>query len=118
MWQVNLTSNPTRPPSHQQPAALNALAERSNPELSKWYHAALFIPVKKTLLQAIKNSHFTTWPRLPVELMKHLPPSMATSKVHMKQIRKNINSTKTQGNPPNKDETMETFEISSNHIFT
>ena len=34
MWQINLTSNPTRPPSQQQLAVLNALAARSNPELA------------------------------------------------------------------------------------
>ena len=31
MWQVNLTINPTRPPSHQQPAALNDMTARSKP---------------------------------------------------------------------------------------
>ena len=78
MWQINLTSNLKRPPSQQQPEALNDMSARSNPELSKWYHAALLSPVKKTLLQYIKNGHFNTWPGLTVELTKHLPPYMAT----------------------------------------
>ena len=118
MWQVNLTSNPTRTPSHQQPASLNTLEEIINLELAKWYHAALFIPVKKILLQAIKNGHFTTWTNLTVEIMKHLPPSMATAKCHTKQIRKSIKSIKTQVTTQNKDEQMETFETRSNHFFT
>ena len=118
MWQVNLTSNPTRPPSQQKPTALNALADISKPGISKWYYASLFIPVKKTLLQDIKNGHFTTWPNLTVELMNHLPTSTDTAKGHMKHIRNNIKSTKTQGIPPNKDEPMETLETYSNHIFT
>ena len=117
MCQVNLTSNPTGSPSQQQPSALNSLEARSRPELAKWYHAALFIPVNKILLQSIKNVHFTAWPDLNVELMKHLPPSMSTEKVHMKQIRKNIKSTKTQGPPPTEDKLMETLETRFNHVF-
>ena len=118
MWQVNLTSNPIGPPSQQQLAAPNALAAIINPELAKWYHVALFSPVNKTLLQAIKKSHFTTRPNLTVEFMKHIYPSMATSKGHMKHIRKNINSTKTHSIPPNKEEPMEILETRSNHVFT
>ena len=109
--------HPNQSPSKQQPAALNALVEISNPELAKWYHTALFIPVKKNLLQAIKNGHFTTWPNLKVELMNHLPPSMATTKGHMKQIRKNIKSTKTQDTPPDEEKTMEILETRSNQVF-
>ena len=78
---------------------------------------ALLSPEKKTLLQAIKNGHFTTCPNLKVELINHLPPSMSTAKVHMKQIRENINSTKTQGTPPNEDEPMETLETRSKNVF-
>ena len=53
----------------------------------------LFSPVKKTLLQSIRNGHFTTWPNMTVELMKHLPPFMDTAKGHMKQVRKDHNVT-------------------------
>ena len=49
--------------------------------------------------------------------MKHLLPSMATAKVHMKHIRKNINSTKTQDTPPNEDKTTELLKTHSNHVF-
>ena len=118
MWKFKLTYKPTGPPIQQQPESLNTLAARSNPELEKWYHTALFIPVKKTLPQAIKNSHFTTWSNLTVELMNHLPPSMATTKGHMKQIRKNIKSTKTHSNPPNTEEPTERLKTCSNHVFT
>ena len=79
----------------------NALALNSKPELSKWYHASLFIPVKKTLLQAIKNGHFITWPNMTVELMKHLLPYKDTAKGHMQKVRRNIKSTNTQSTPPN-----------------
>ena len=63
MYLVNLTITPNQPPIKQQPAALNDLATISKPELAKWYHEALFSPSKKTLLQAIKNGHFITWPK-------------------------------------------------------
>ena len=90
---------------------------RSKPELAKWYHIAIFSPLKETLFQSIKNDHFTTWPNMIVELMKHLPLSMATAKLHMKQVRKKINSTKTQNTPPNTEEPMEILETCSNHVF-
>ena len=66
MCQVNLTSNTTLPPMQKQSVALNNLAERSKPGLSKWYHASLFTPVKKKLLQSIKNLHFNTWSSMTV----------------------------------------------------
>ena len=55
---------------------------------------------------------------MEVELMKHLPPSISTAKGHMKQVRKNINSTKTQSTLPNTEETMEILETRSNNVFT
>ena len=53
-----------------------------------------------------------------MELTKQLTPSMDTTEGHMKHIRKNIKSTKTQGTPPNKDKPMEILETRSNHVFT
>ena len=50
--------------------------------------------------------------------MKHLLPSMVTAKVHIKQIRKNIKSTKTPNTPPTEDKTINTLETRSNHVFT
>ena len=73
------------------------MAEGTKPELEQWYHATLFSPVKQTLIQAIKKGYFATWPNLRSELInKYIPPSMATSKGHMHQTRKNLNSTKPQ----------------------
>ena len=56
--------------------------------------------------------------KLPVDLMKHLPPYMATSKGNMKQIMNNIHSTKTQDTHPTKYKPIETLETRSNHVFT
>ena len=73
MWQVNLTSSSDHPPSQPQPGALNAPVARIKPDIVQWYHATLFSPVVKTLLQYIKKFHFSTWPNLTVDLMKHIP---------------------------------------------
>ena len=118
MCQVNLTINPGQPLIQKQQGALNALAARSNPELDKWYHTTLFSPVRKTLPQAINKIHFSAYPNLTVDLINHLPPSMATAKGIMKQIQKNIKSTKTLETPPIEEEPMETLDTHSNHVFS
>ena len=57
-------------------------------------HAAAFSPVTSTLIDAINNNQFTTWPNFTApNIRKHLPPSIATAKGHMDQIRQNIQST-------------------------
>ena len=52
---VNLTRIPCHQPSSTIPSLLNGLKSSKKPELSKWYHATLFIPVRQTLIQAIKK---------------------------------------------------------------
>ena len=94
MWQVNLTRKPNHLPSQQLPSNINALTASNKPEREQWYYGTLFSPVRKTLLQAINKEHFSTFPNLTVYLMKHLLTYMATEKVHTKQMRKNIKSTK------------------------
>ena len=94
MWHVNLTRKPYHLPIQQLPSNINALKARNKPDIEQWYYATLFSPVRKTLLQAINKEQFSTFPNLTVYLMKHLLPYMATEKVHTKQMRKNIKSTK------------------------
>ena len=48
---------------------------------------------------------------------KDLPNSMATAKLHMKQISKNIKSTKTPDTPPTEEEPIKILETWSNHVF-
>ena len=94
IWKVKLTPPQGPTPIHQSANILTA--DRTKPELSQWYHATLFSPVKQTLILVIKKGYFTTWPCLTIELInKHLPQSMATDKGHMHQIRKNLKFTKT-----------------------
>ena len=55
----------------------------------------MFSPVISTLLDAIQNNHLTTWPHLTIaNVKKYLRPTMATVLGHMKQTRKNQQSTK------------------------
>jgi hypothetical protein len=64
-------------------------------DLVQYLHAACFSPTTATLVKAIKNGHFVTWPGLTVEaVLRHLPKSEATIKGHMDQRRKNILSTR------------------------
>ena len=54
-----------------------------------------FSPVPFTWIQTINNRLFTNWPVLTSNLIhKHLPKLMATSKVRLRLIKQNIQSTK------------------------
>jgi hypothetical protein len=59
----------------------------------KFLHMACFSP--STLIQAIDNGNFTTWPMFTSEnIRKHLPKSEATVLGHLDQQGKNTQSTK------------------------
>ena len=96
--------------------AANTIQTSTKEELAQYYHQCLLSPPKPTLLQAIDNQPFKTFPGLTYELIsKHLPPSTATDKGHMKRRKQNIRSTRSSQqaiknakfevsdmNPPNK----------------
>merc|ERR1711966_167889 len=63
-------------------------------ETAEFYHQSLFSPPPTTLLKAIKNNQFDSFPGLVPSLLKHLPPSTATAKGHMPKNRKGIRSTR------------------------
>ena len=70
--------------------------QQTKEDLAKFLHAACFSPVKSTFIKAINNNHFTTWPGLNSPLIqKHLRPSIATTKGHLKQEKQGLQSTKT-----------------------
>ena len=95
------------------------MADRTKPELAQWYHATLFIPVKQTLIQAIKKGYFAIWPYLTIVLInKHLPQSMETSKGHMNQTGKNLKSTNTQEIKTPEEEPMKPLVQRTNTVFT
>ena len=84
MWKVKITSTQGPTPTYQSENTL--MADITKLELVQWYHAALFSPIKQTLIQEINKGYFATWPYSTIDLInKQLPQSMATSKVHMQQ---------------------------------
>ena len=71
--------------------------DKSKTKIEKYLHAAAGYPVISTFIQAIKKGNFLSWPGIESILFKkHLPKSMATTKGHLYQERKNLQSTKIQ----------------------
>ena len=68
----------------------------SKASLIQYLHQAAFCPPKATLLKALHNNQFVTWPSLTVKaVQKYLPESSpATDKGHMKRQKQGIRSTK------------------------
>ena len=68
----------------------------SKASLNKYLHQAAFSPPKATLLKALRNNQFATWPGLKAKaVQKYLPDSSpATDKGHMKQQKQGFRSTK------------------------
>ena len=63
--------------------------------MASYLHAAAGVPKKSTFIQATNNGKFITRPGLTSKLIsKHLPLSLPTLKVHLKQYHQNITSTK------------------------
>ena len=71
-------------------------------DIIEYHHRSILSPVKSTWIKEIKNGNFKTFPKLnATQVEKHLSPSTATSKGHIRQVKQNIRSTK-QGYPQNK----------------
>jgi hypothetical protein len=87
---------PTVRPSH----TANIVTPTSTvADLVHYLHATCFSPTKTTLLKAIRNNHFTTWPGFTADnVTKHLTKTIETDMGHLDQQRKNLQST--QPTPP------------------
>ena len=101
LWNVPLTSSslqsapvpPSKPePPSPVPAAYVVLCyNKPNSELAAYLHAVAGYTTKSSFLQAIHNGNFTSWPGLTADLIsKHLLPSIATAKGHIRQEPKNL----------------------------
>ena len=68
----------------------------SKASLVQYLHQAVFSPPNATLLKAVHNNQFVTWPGLTVKAVKkYLPDSSpATDKGHMKRQKQGIRSMK------------------------
>jgi hypothetical protein len=109
-WDVPLTSSslqsapvpPSKPePPSPVPAAYVVLRYKPDSKLAAYLHAAAGCPTKSSFIQAIQNGNFTSWPGLTADLIsKHLLPTIATAKGHIRQEPKNLRSTKLQTPSP------------------
>ena len=108
LWILPLTDNTRQPKTnttadnykrmnetHKQ-YAHNMYAMTSKASLVQYLHQAAFSPPKATLLKAVHNNQFVTWPGLTVKAVKKYLPefSLATDKGHMKWQKRGIRSTK------------------------
>ena len=98
LWTIPLPPKPFLPTSNknQRFFASSAISDHTTKrDLAAFLHGTLFSPTPSTLIHAIKNNHFITWPGLTESLIrKHLPKAIATSKGHLCGQQKNIKSTK------------------------
>ena len=62
----------------------------------QYLHQAAFSPPKATLLRALHNNEFVTWPGLTVKAVQKYQPELSptTDKGHMKPQKQGIRSTK------------------------
>lgn len=71
-------------------------------KLVQYLHATCFSPVSSTWIKAIENGNFISWPGLTANLVrKHLPPSIATARGHIRQEYQGLQSTKPLTIAPN-----------------
>jgi hypothetical protein len=85
---------PDRPPPVE--AINNVYKLKTQPELVRYYHAAVEFPTKLSWLKAIKNKQYSSWPGLTWEATnKHFSESEETSKGHGRKTRSGLRLTKT-----------------------
>jgi hypothetical protein len=91
LWRINL--------HHEKPqqtisVANNVYELHNTGALVRYLHTYIPSTTKSALLQAVKNSHLTSWPGLTEQAInKHLKMTPATAMGHMNQRRQNIRST-------------------------
>ena len=93
--ECNATSTETKTENTKH-MAYNAYYMTSKEPLIKYIHQAAFSPPKQTLLKAISNKQFSTWPGFTArEVKKYLPESApAIDKGHTRRQNQGIRITK------------------------
>jgi hypothetical protein len=91
LWRINLKQTNNNIPA----PIVNTMYELGNTgALVHYLHRALFSPTKSSMIQAVKDGHLITWPRLmEAAINKHLKLTPATAMGHMNQQRQNTRST-------------------------
>jgi hypothetical protein len=90
LWRVELKQN-----FEKNEIKCNHAHDNNNQsDLINYLHGACLSPVKSTLITAIKNGNFLSWPGLTEhDVEKYLSKSTATTKGHLNQQRKNTRTT-------------------------
>ncbi len=112
LWTISLDADKSSDVTPTSNAAIETMDQGPLPDLINFLHASCFSPATSTLIKAINNNHFTTWPSFTVQnVQRHLEKSTATAMGHLDQKRRNIRSTKTRTAGPtttqNEDEEEE-----------
>ena len=85
---------------------------KTQPELVRYYHAAVCFPTKPSWLKAIKNNQYASWLGLTWEAVnKHFPKSKETLKGHGRKTRSGLRSTKTSTQNDYAEEIGETLHL-------
>jgi len=95
LWNININNSKEEKP---QPSQANSVYHCTKlADIIDYHHLTMFSPVTSTWTTAINAGNFKTWPGLTAKrVQQYLRPSIATSKGHIKQIKQNIRSTKSQ----------------------
>jgi hypothetical protein len=95
----NLHALDLHQPHRPAETANSAYSMSSKESHIKFLHRCLLSPPKKTLLKALENNQFTSWPGFTLTAVKkYLPESSpATDKGHMKRHKQGLWSTKLKG---------------------
>jgi hypothetical protein len=89
------TKAPIKNPGMSTPASKQRIRFAINRTTVKWMHAVCGYPVKSTWTKAIKAGNFVGWPILTERnVNRYYPDTDETSKGHMNQTWKNVQSTK------------------------
>ena len=105
LWDVSLTtfnSNSTKsnttntsPKTPIERANIIIRKNQTTKELATYLHATCGSPAISTLLNAIKEGILQSWPGIELIKESDINPSIATTKGHLDQERKNLQSTRT-----------------------
>ena len=94
--------------------------DSSKSKLADFLHGCLFSPCPSTLMQAIKNNHFGSWPGMnKINFKTYVQDNIATIKGHMNQGRKNLRSTKIKDTVQEEDDFFPTeAPMAKQHFIT
>ena len=105
LWDVDLPVVNTNP--IQQHMNVIIKLDKTKSELADFIHGCLFSPCPSTLMQAVRNKHFLSWPGInSINFLRYSTNNIATLKGHLNQERKNLRTTKSIATTTPSDESF------------